>query len=85
MMNAAQAKAITKQKNYNYLVELECKKIDERIRDMVAHHCDTLYQPVDGCVIEQVMKIIEKAGYKVTRLMDAWNNPSNDLKIEWGE
>jgi len=85
MMNAAQAKAITKQKNYNYLVELECKKIDERIRDSVAHHCDTLYQPVDGCVIEQVMKIIEKAGYKVTRLVDAWNNPSNDLKIEWGE
>lgn len=85
MMNAAQARAITRQKNYNYLVELESKKIDERIRDSVAHHCDTLYRPVDGCVIEQVMKIIEKAGYKVTRLVDAWNNPSNDLKIEWGE
>lgn len=85
MMNAAQAKAISKQKNYNYLVELECKKIDEEIRDSVAHHADTLYQPVDGHVIEQVMKILEKAGYKVTRLVDAWHNPSNDLKIEWGE
>lgn len=85
MMIAAQARAISKQKNYNYLVELQCKKIDERIRDMVAHHGDTLYQPVEGCVIEDVMKMLEMAGYKVTRLVDAWHNPSNDLKIEWGE
>ena len=83
MINAAQARAISQQNNYNYLVELECKKIDEKIRDSVAHHADTLYFCTDSLVIEQVMKILEKAGYKVTRLKDLWNGETSDLKIEW--
>lgn len=85
MMNAAQARAITKQKNYNYLIELESKRIDEKIRDSVAHHADTLYVCVDPVVVEQVMKIVEKAGYKVTRLKDVCLGETSDLKIEWGE
>lgn len=85
MINAAQARAISQQKNFNYLVELECKKIDEQIRDSAAKHIHPLYQSVDGRVIEQVMKILEKAGYKVTRLFDTCHNPSNELKIEWRE
>lgn len=85
MMNAAQARAISQQKNYNYLIELQCKKIDEAIRDMVAHHGDTLYFCADPLGLEQVMKILEKAGYKVTRLKDVCNGETSDLKIEWGE
>lgn len=85
MMNAAQARAISKQKNYNYLVELQCKKIDEAIRDMVAHHGDTLYFCADPLGIEVVMKILKMAGYKVTRLKDVCLGETCDLKIEWGE
>ena len=85
MINASQARAISQQKNYNYLVELECKEIDEKIRDSVAKHIHPLYQSVDGRVIEQVMTILEKCGYKVTRLYDTSHNASNDLKIEWSE
>lgn len=83
MINAAQARAITKQKNFNYLIELQCKEIDEKIRYSVAHHCDTLYFCTDPEVVEDVMKILEKAGYKVTRLKDVCLGETSDLKIEW--
>lgn len=85
MIYASQARAISRQKNYNYLVELECKKIDEQIRDSAAKHIHLLYQSVDGRVIEQVMEILERAGYRVTRLFDTSHNASNELKIEWSE
>lgn len=85
MMIAAQARAMSRQKNCDCLVESQRKKIDDAIRDMVAHHGDALYFCADPLGLEQVIEILEKAGRKVTRLRDAFDGETSDLKIERGE